>query len=500
MSLSDSPFTDRLNTNYVPSPSEILEIRSLLVDPLEEIARIDAQIEKMELTLAQLREKRALLQRPIDAHRALISPMRLIPRDILLEIFFACLPSEHNALIDLSEAPLLFGRICRHWRSVAYSTPMLWSSIHIPPLDYLNTPPNILSGLERVVEAWLERSAACPLSISLYDLTNRLEFNPNLGKHPLALQIIAVSRRLRYLALAGDAELLCPILQLGSEKLPSLKTFQMITLSNQTPSTNILDIPTLKDVALTVLENSAFTLSLAGQCMAKTGGLDFEAALDVLRRCPNLEQCEIRVTTYSVHSGSNPSPIMLPQLHTLALIGWDFDVHKWVDLVAPNLRSLRIGAVSTPSTPPSNEGYLSADIDFTRFIATSLREFLQSLPMISHLQLVASLVRPGSVSLNDEFMALFCSPHNLCPRLTHINIPFFSDFSDTATLAFIRARMDMPTPLRRFQARFDRPMDLDIMPELQSFISDGLQVNLEYPRLESAFSARLGLDDFGSFY
>ncbi|KAF7335268.1 F-box domain-containing protein [Mycena sanguinolenta] len=111
MSVFHSRFTNRLNTNYVPSPSEILEIRALLEGPTEEIARIDAQIEEMELALTQLRDKRALLQRPIDAHRALISPMRLIPQDVLLEIFFSCLPSEHNALIDPTEAPLLLGRI-----------------------------------------------------------------------------------------------------------------------------------------------------------------------------------------------------------------------------------------------------------------------------------------------------------------------------------------------------------------------------------------------------
>ncbi|KAF7348316.1 hypothetical protein MSAN_01785400 [Mycena sanguinolenta] len=214
MSLSNSPFTDRLNTNYVPSEPEILEIRALLVGPTEEIARIDAQIAGMELALIQLTEKRALLQKPIDAHTALISPMRLVPQDVLLEIFFACLPTKHNALIDQNEAPLLLGRISRHWRSVAYSAPMLWSSMHIPPSNYLSTPPNILLGLERSVERWLERSATCPLSVSLYDYTNS---NSNLDQHSLIFQPIAVSRRLRSLALTGDAELLSPLLRLGPE-------------------------------------------------------------------------------------------------------------------------------------------------------------------------------------------------------------------------------------------------------------------------------------------
>ncbi|KAF7348269.1 hypothetical protein MSAN_01780500 [Mycena sanguinolenta] len=242
MSLSDSPFTNRLNTNYVPSDSEILEIRAVLVDPTEEIARIDAQIAEMELALAQLKEKRGLLQQPINAHRALISPMRFIPQDFLLEIFLACLPTRHNPLIDYNEAPLLLGRICRQWRSVAYSAPVLWSLIHIPAVKYFATPPKIRSRLEKIVEAWLERSAGCPLSVSVHDFANH--------SSPLLPQLAGISRRLRSLTLAGDADLMSPLLRLGPEDLPLLKTIRVKTMTGQTPSTNILHVPTLEDVAL----------------------------------------------------------------------------------------------------------------------------------------------------------------------------------------------------------------------------------------------------------
>jgi hypothetical protein len=123
---------DRLNTNYTPSDLETLEIRTLLVDPSAELAQIDAQIEAVEVTLSQLKQRRELLKMPIDAHGALISPMRRTPDDLLQEIVFFCLPSKHNTLIDPAEAPMLLGRICSHWRSVAWSTPKIWSSLHIP--------------------------------------------------------------------------------------------------------------------------------------------------------------------------------------------------------------------------------------------------------------------------------------------------------------------------------------------------------------------------------
>jgi hypothetical protein len=53
--------------------------------------------------------------------------------------------------------------------------------------------------------------------------------------------------------------------------------------------------------------------------------------------------------------------------------------------------------------------------------------------------------------------------------------------SDAAALAFVKARMAMPTLLQQPRVSFGRAMELDIMPELQSFISgSGLQVNIKY--------------------
>ncbi|KAF8164492.1 hypothetical protein K438DRAFT_1506312, partial [Mycena galopus ATCC 62051] len=121
-----SPFEHKLNTNFVPTVDEINYLRSLLADPTEELARIDAEIDGMDIIIRRLRAERALLQTTIDAHRALISPMRRVPDDVLREIFFACLPDTHNALIDPAEAPILLERICKHWRVVSHSTPMLW--------------------------------------------------------------------------------------------------------------------------------------------------------------------------------------------------------------------------------------------------------------------------------------------------------------------------------------------------------------------------------------
>ncbi|KAJ7845364.1 hypothetical protein B0H14DRAFT_3868041 [Mycena olivaceomarginata] len=518
-SLTESPFADRLNTNYIPSDSEIAEILALLADPADELARVEARIEEMEIALGQLKELRASLKTPIDAHRALISPLKRIPQDVLLAIFSSCLPSEHNALIDPAEAPLLLGRICGHWRDVVYTTPTLWSSIHIPCLDYIRAPPNMISGLERTVEAWLERSSACPLSVSVFDESNY----PSNGveKHPLILQLLPISRRLGHLTLAGSVEFLRPILRLGSENLPALKSIFIQTTGNQLfpddadslDSTNALQIPTLEDVTLqitSVVDPLALPLRWSQltrirlECHSvwvengnTEGGIDIGGAFDVLRRCPNLVHYEIRVTRASQNPFTlDTSSIILPHLLTLALSGFVIQYEsRMPHLVVPKLCSLRLGegARQGPAIESSatRDGSLSADIDTRRFTSSGLHEILQSFPTISHLRLSSNTLQQPLP--DDAFIVLL---HNLCPMLTNItilNAP--PGLSDGSVLAFIKARMAMSTPLQQFRVRFNRLREVDIMPDLQSFISEGLQVSIEYflkPRWE--FRSGDGLD------
>ncbi|KAJ6463501.1 hypothetical protein C8R45DRAFT_911712 [Mycena sanguinolenta] len=507
MSLENSPFVNQLDTNYVPSDSEVLEIRSLLLEPTDELARIDARIEEMEIALEQLKEQRASFEAPIDAHRALISPMRRIPHDVLLEIFCACLPSEHNAVVDPAEAPLVLGRICKHWRSVAYSSPILWSTIHIPSPHHRFIPPKILLRLEKIVEEWLKRSATCPLSISLCDYHNVVAPD-HFDQHPFVRQLLPFSQRLRHLALTGDPELLHPLLRLGSEDLPLLQSLAMEYRGPFPDIPNAFHLPTLKDVAICIMApvpprslplrwSQLTKLHLECEPLGAEGGLDLSEAFNVLRMCPILVDCEIRVTLDSGDADVilDTSPILLPHLRHLVLKGWHILFQKWIShLVVPNLRSLRVGETfgRDMATSLPRDGSLSVTIDSQHFTQSSVDQLFRSFPLISHLRL--SSVAPGGVSVDDGFLAFLGSPHNPCLALTNITILGWNlNVSDAALLAFVKARMVMPTHLQQIRIDLHRPMELDIMPELQSFIEDGLEVDIEYLLPLWQFSAREGL-------
>ncbi|KAF8815974.1 hypothetical protein BYT27DRAFT_6482751 [Phlegmacium glaucopus] len=179
----NSPFVTYLGTNYVPTTPEIVHIKELLVGPEIEVANLKAEINRAQSLLDDLNYKMKILQDGIDEHRWLLSPIRRISDDILREIFVRCLPSNHNALMSSSGAPLILGRICSHWRSILFHTPAMWASLHIPIPHFPEGRPR-LDGLQRltaiskfnidiqqrcdVVREWLCRSGTLPLDISIY--------------------------------------------------------------------------------------------------------------------------------------------------------------------------------------------------------------------------------------------------------------------------------------------------------------------------------------------
>ncbi|KAJ7677617.1 hypothetical protein B0H17DRAFT_863759, partial [Mycena rosella] len=120
------PFASKLGTNYCPEDEEIAEINALLVEPAQRLKCLDDEITDLHSALDSLREERGSLGAYVGAHKALISPARRLPLDIIQEIFLACIPTHRNCVMSFIEAPVLLGRICSSWRTISLSTPRLW--------------------------------------------------------------------------------------------------------------------------------------------------------------------------------------------------------------------------------------------------------------------------------------------------------------------------------------------------------------------------------------
>lgn len=203
----DSPFKPMLKTNFIPTDAEIQDTGNLLVHSVHDLSSLKTEISQVQATLHNLIEKCTILSGDIDAHRALKTSARRVPRDVLEEIFIACLDPFDDASMSPSVVPLILCYICSSWRSIALGTPQLWTSLHvlIPRYQSPNSDDYRRSGLIAAeIPRWLGRSGNLPPSITVSILKSadfdykKAHLYPEISNpcHDLLRQnIIAFSRR-----------------------------------------------------------------------------------------------------------------------------------------------------------------------------------------------------------------------------------------------------------------------------------------------------------------
>ncbi|THU79803.1 hypothetical protein K435DRAFT_697061, partial [Dendrothele bispora CBS 962.96] len=167
MDLESSPFYHLLDTNHAASRAEAKLIHELLCLPEQELRNIDEEIARLDTLLDHLRSRKEKLASYIHKHRQLLSPIRRIPPEIIAELFTYCLPSTHPPTRDLSEAPLLLTLVCKQWRQIAFSTPYMWSALHIYIPYSRVSDEGFMERRKKGIKQWLERSGNLPISLSL---------------------------------------------------------------------------------------------------------------------------------------------------------------------------------------------------------------------------------------------------------------------------------------------------------------------------------------------
>ena len=142
------------------------------------IARKADDIKKIEPELveqiASLQADQEAIQRQVVVHRALVSPYRRIPAEILSEIFTLALPDDwqdRQSRIGTLPRILAFAQVCTSWRSVALTmTPQLWTtlSIDIVAFDAMQRHPWALEmELAKAGQALLDLRIWMPTTIFL---------------------------------------------------------------------------------------------------------------------------------------------------------------------------------------------------------------------------------------------------------------------------------------------------------------------------------------------
>ncbi|KAJ6594645.1 hypothetical protein B0H19DRAFT_1096301 [Mycena capillaripes] len=524
-----SPFASRLGTNYCPKDEEVLEIEQLLVEPLSRLDRLDNKITDLHQALAELIEERENLNAYVEGHRALISPVRRLPLDIIQEIFVACLPTHRNCVMSAQEAPVLLGRICSSWRAISLSTPRLWARLHIAePTRY-----EVFSGATstevyeqklaqrlETTKIWLSRSGQCPLSISLDSSQEHTGPPGGPDAFPntyLFLQaMIPVASRWQNISLSVSWTVLNTLSNLTESDVPMLTKLDIgqrpepVLPNIQWTSFALFRAPSITSFALAGAHTSPLefpvrwgnltTLSIMGHGW---GVLTCRFALEILAKCPLLRVCRLLVNEDNTDVPADiPGFVLeLPLLHSLHITSIGLPLggigHMLKCLSLPALQHFdlrgRSSAMSeNPSFVPNLLAFLgtarcfeSLRIDTQIFTKQSLIGLLRGLPTTTKQLRIAdrlhSWVTVGMMGiLDDDTLAVLTPSFPFaesvgvsCPHLQELHITHCSSPSDAALRRFILARMAIkPHTLRRVEVQFAREKEVDVMadPDVQRYV------------------------------
>ncbi|KAJ7062351.1 hypothetical protein C8F01DRAFT_128353 [Mycena amicta] len=534
-----SVFTPKLGTNYCPTDDEVHEINALLIEPSAQLRQLDNKIGELRKAMEELVVERNRVAEYVDAHKTLISPMRRIPIDVLQEIFVACLATERNCIMSASEAPILLGRICSSWRAISMSTPRLWASLHIvePSAPFSADSVYVTRARDarlaqrlETAKSWLARSGRCPLSISLLVESLGQEYSSSEIESWPAYSFLQVMiwhlPQWRRIELRVPHRLVEALRKLTGKDVPLLQSLNLDLLVVQlgadplSPPLELLTAPQLADLHVTGIQTQVDALGLPYDQLTSVSLNPFpwaasqptlEASLSVIAKCRQLRW--FHVTVYASTPGMQDIHIESLTLEVLVI-----NYSKGTTIPGPlrSLNYLSLPALVHLSVIWGQGGFsdntgvaAAADSSFERFfsISTRLRSlrldaaFLEKETFMALVRALPPSLRRLAVhdfepwSVDDEFLKLITPNSTACSAgIEDIVIHHCHDISDRALLEFIRAKMTpgSHSPLKRVRMQLGRPMEFDILPEVQSFLGAGLNLVVDYrdPILFSATGMR----------
>ncbi|KAH9480092.1 hypothetical protein JR316_0006689 [Psilocybe cubensis] len=191
--------------------------------------------------------------------------------------------------------PLVLGAVCKTWRRLAWSSPRLWTVMH---LRYDVTATELLTPIRlNIAEKWLRRSGQLPLSISIYALQENLSDFRETARAvtqsliPFASLINRYSHRWQWLDIQvtgailailtgnGRAGILDRLRIIEDDMAPAI----LFGLDGTEPS------PRLLSSTLSIVQ----AVDRRNLVIVQLSQLSHGDILDLLKSAPRLENCEL---------------------------------------------------------------------------------------------------------------------------------------------------------------------------------------------------------------
>jgi hypothetical protein len=473
--ISSLDLTHLLTSNDVPLDPEISVIQDIISDGQERVDTLDAQIHILQATLARLIPRRDDAAEQVRQHRAILSPIRRVPPELICHIFSLTLSS--SDMDGMNQPPWYLGLICRSWRHSSLAYPSLWSLITVPS-SLSSEDGHLLSK----IEAQLLRTANAPVDIYWREVQSDVDSR-------LLDLVLPHCSRWRSLCFNVDPpydhcvlDWLHPI----NGHLHQLEKLEVNNAYNTMLPDVFSTAPNLRQVNLTDEDfaDSSIPISLAipwGQITHYRGTYTVERQLNILKDAVNLTECTIGFRNiHRLHPSTSPTVLLLPHLRRLCIEDDSFLVH----LRAPVLEDLvSVSFLSTTLIPfvDRSSCTLKKLVLMGCTISPELITVLRSLPRLTYLLLANQDDETTNTDSHTLFSAMFISgaPSDICPNLTSFLFGYTGAFPWNICCAMaysrFRARPSRLAYLRIFNAeRLDTAPPQAMVAQIEMLRGEGL--------------------------
>ncbi|KAJ7857692.1 hypothetical protein B0H14DRAFT_2750861 [Mycena olivaceomarginata] len=427
------------------SRSSETEIKKLIEESASKIVWLDVQIAvSLYAQIAAFVELRERERTIISALRSLIAPIRILPVELLAEIFIFLLedtrtPWPRSRLTHFQQA-FRISHVCTHWRQIANTTPGLWTGIVAVSGS---EPPKIPESVYADgMEAWLARSA--PLSVpvviaeTLYMMPSESKAWPQ--KTSLVLEaLLRISSRWCSLQIRGSTSLafLARLAELRQDNLEEMTIGQGVDWLHD-PATTVLPFgttPRLRKASIFV--NTLFEMPWA-QLTDLTVRTTHNDPVDVLAKCENLVTASIGMFVGTELSQPITDIVTLKYLRTLSLKRTGSS--RICRLYAPALECLYLDNISyaqiwqLTALQSGSPNITKLDISHSNLTSAALMTILSHAPSLTHLSLTRCFD-------DDDVINALCYKAGvapLVPRLHSLSLVWVSEFSGDTEKSVVR--------------------------------------------------------------
>jgi len=215
----------------LPAAAQAIQIAHVFRDePARHVTETNAELASIASQMAQLGDRAKLLAKEVVPSRmklrgydAVLSPLRRVPTDILLEIARHAQPMYPQA--TRMQAPMSLAQVSSTWRAAILSCSDFWNVLYLQ----VRKPMQLNRALEQT-NVWFGRAKARPLSLFVH-----FDFEVESTRSPLVTYFKSLTHhttRIHHLGL-GCSEIidLFPHLQETNTTYPNLKSLDLVCTS-----------------------------------------------------------------------------------------------------------------------------------------------------------------------------------------------------------------------------------------------------------------------------